>query len=356
MAAPYTTSSTVAAPVNRQVMKEFLRRQTRVCVYPAYTKTAELAKHGGSFTAFWRRYDSLSPSTTSLSELTGNQSVPARTSITPSVTNVTKAVSKYGQFIMPNEEVDLLNPTQQDAEFMALMVECGGRSLNQLARNEMEDNATQVRVGGVAADNLIVSPLTVTAVRGVTTTLNVNGARKLYTGTAGSQNVGTTPIREALRGIASVYLEHDIRSFSGFVSAEQYGNQTELMPNEIGMGAGVRWQVTEDATVDATNGGANALNPNLVNSSSKITLFDSIIHGVDAVGGLGLGVKLPDEEWDAEEDGPPAVEIIVKGMTEGGALNPFNEFGSVAYKVWAAYKILNTAWIRRITSGATLHQ
>lgn len=354
MAARVLSTVDIAAPVNRVLQATFLRRATRVAVYLVGTKEGELVQHGGSFVALWRRYGGVSPSTTALSELTGNLSVPPRTAVTPTVTNVTKTVSKYGQFIMPNEELDLSEPTQQEAELVSLMGEAAGRSVNRIARDEMEDNSTQVRVGGVSADTAIVLPMTLNAVRNAVKTIAKNGARRFFSETGGTTNIGTMPIRSAFRGIIHEDGVDDVRDMKGFTAVEQYMGQTATDPNEFGAVGGVRWLSTEEASLSANGGGAAATN-NLVatGGAANADIYDAIVYGQEAYGTLGFGSSHNAGIYDAEETTPAAIEMIVKPRGSAGTLDPFNEYMTIGYKTWMAAKILNATWCRRITHGAT---
>src|SRR4029078_13355425 len=105
------------------------------------TDPATLQKAAGTATALWRRIEHLTPSTSTLSELTG-ETYPTRTGGTPTVTDVQKAVSKYGTHILLNEEADVFNFNGTSAELLDVLADNAGRVVNMVVRNEMEDNST----------------------------------------------------------------------------------------------------------------------------------------------------------------------------------------------------------------------
>ena len=349
-----TTTSTIAPPINYELMGVFLARADQMCVYPSVCNPGEYYKNGGSnFTVKWVRYEQQTPTTSALAELTSTIGFPTRNSSTPTISSVTATVAKYGDYFILNEEVDFTNPSKQAAELMSVLGEQAGRSLNRLARDEMEDNSTQRRVGGVAGDSAIVSQMTRSAIRGTVSALQQNSARRFTPMTMGSDAVGSAPIRDAYRGICHTYVEGDISLLSGFVAVQAYAGQTEILPNEFGYVDGVRWQTTEEASQGADTGGAKG---NLISTSgTNADLFDSIVVGQYAIGSVALDANHPDSPYYASEQ-PATIEMIHKPRGSSGVADPFNELESMAWKLWAVFKTTNAGWSRRITSGATLQQ
>jgi len=351
MPATLTTTTTIAAPVNVVLQARLLARANQKCVYTKGTVPSVIMSHQGSFTAKWRRYDELTPSTSALSEQTGTLTLPFRNSATPSITDITKAVSKYGQHFLLNEEVDIGNVSQQSNELADVLGAAAGRSLNRIMRNEMEDNLTQVRAGAATADNAIVSKITRKALRSVVGTLQKQSAEKFTAGTMGSTNVNTTPVRDAYWGFVHIDVEKDIEDLAGFKSVEGYWGQTETAKGEFGYAGQVRFISTEEASTTA-NGGGNLGSTGLISTAgSKIDLYESVIIGENAVGSLGLDNAHLQEQYEAE-DVPPPIQMIIKPKGSSGVGDPYNEISTAAYKFWLAAKILNGNWGRRLTSGA----
>ena len=112
---PLTTTSTITGPVNVDFQMNLLRTARANCPYLFGTMPADIAEHSGTFTAKWRRYENLTPTTTPLAELSGAVAFPTRTGSQPTITDVTATVQKYGDFFYLNEEVDLLNYNNQGA-------------------------------------------------------------------------------------------------------------------------------------------------------------------------------------------------------------------------------------------------
>ena len=176
------TDTEVQKPVNVIYQQMLLRNARPLAPYYLGTSPGELVEHGGSATMKWRRYNTsadnasgIAPTVTALSELTGNASyMQGRDADTAHFTDVTAAVSKYGQFFILNEEVDVFLPNGTMAGITRTLSISAGRSLNQLQRNVGEDNATLVYAGNVASDGLVASAITANSLKQVLNTLTKN--------------------------------------------------------------------------------------------------------------------------------------------------------------------------------------
>lgn len=354
MAAPITTTTQIAGPVNVVFQETLLRNAMARCPYFVGSVPASIAEHRGSFTAKWRRIENLTPVTTALTELTGNISHPVRDSVQPSVTDVTKPVSKYGNYILLNEETELVNFNGQDDKLMEVLGINAGQSLNRLQRNELEDNSTLIQAAGAANDAATTTKLAKNDVRNAQNVLARNSAVKFTADTLGDSRFNTAPVRAAFWGLCHVDVEEDVRDMASFNNVVTYGGQTDTAEGEFGEVGGVRWISSEEASVDADTGGANAALRGTTNPAVNIDLYTSVIFGMDAVGSLGFRDHV--KEVYLAGDNLPAVIVIKKDKGTSGVIDPYNELATLAWKSWHGAKILNTNWIRGIRSGATLLQ
>ena len=225
----------VAGPVNTIFQVELLRNAKAHCPYFLGTVGASIRENGGTFTATWRRIENLTPTTTPLAELNGAVAFPTRTGSTPSVTDISATVQKYGDYIVFNEEVDLINyqpgQTEKFAEILGIQA---GQSLNRLQRNVAEDNLTAQLAGsattatGISGTPTATGFITLTELAITVNTLDRNNARKFKSFTMGSQNIGTSPIRKSYVGIAHPDTVAHLRSLTGWNSVETYAGQTDV--------------------------------------------------------------------------------------------------------------------------------
>lgn len=356
MASEILDTTNVTKPVNVVHQMNFLDRAKQLCPYFAGHQQASIMEHAGTFTAQWRRIENLTPSTTALSELTGNLSFPTRDSVVPTMTDVTATVLKYGQHFYPNEEMQLANFSNTTEELLRVLAHSAGRSLNMLQRNEMEDNSTQVRVGGQASDALIASAITLTTLATVVNTLDRNDAMPFTGLTDGSVDIGTQPVLESFYAITHPDVAYDIGNLNGFTSVEKYAGQVQVLPGEFGylgqgLGVGIRFVRSSDSTIDSGAGAALATSG--LRGNTNIDLYNTVIYGQSAFGAVGFGRTHIRSMYRAG-DNLPAVMIINKPRGSAGAADPYDEIATLGYKSWHVAKILNSAWSRNIRSGATL--
>ena len=349
------TDSELPKPVNAVFQQTLLRNAKPRAPYFAGTVPGVLQKQRGSATVTWRRIENLSAATGGLSELTNTAAyMQGRSAAALSVTNINATASKYGNFVILNEEVNLFNFPEQFAKILEIIGDNAGKSLNILQRDVAEDNVTLVNAGAVASDGLIASKITLKTVQIVINTLDKNSARSFTPMTTGALQIGTVPINMGYWGLCHPDVAIDIAALSGFTSIEKYAGQTQTVLGEFGTltvaGKAVRFISSEDAGVD-TGTGANGSDSSGLNGTADATdLYTTVIYGKDAIGSVGLGVQYADGIFRVGDDLAP-VDVIVK--TEGGTSDPFDEIKTVAWKAWHTGALLNGNWARGIRSGAT---
>jgi N4-gp56 family major capsid protein len=354
-----TTTNEIAAPVNVILQTNLLKRAQAVCPYFVGSTPAEIREHSGSFTAKWRRYEHLTPTTTPLTELTGSVAFPTRSAVQPSVTDITATVQKFGNFVFLTEEVDLVNVNRPAAELSGVLGENAGRSLNRLQRNELEDNSTSIPVGATTATNVGGASGTGVITRGsisaAVNALSRQDARKFLPQTLGSQNVGSAPVRESYWGINHPDVTEDMRELTGFNSVEVYAGQTETAVGEYGHVGGVRFIESTESTIDAGLGAAataSATTDVRSTSGARTDRYNTVIFGKDFHGSLGLGNQHVQRVY-RPEDRLPAVMMISHAKGSAGSADPLNEVASVGWKSWHAAKILNGNWGRVIVHSSS---
>lgn len=350
------TDTELQLPVNVSFTQTFLRRARQKLPYFVGTQPGELMRQGGTATIKWRRIEQETPSTTALTELTGASTyMQSRNADTPTFTDVTATVSKYGQFYIVSEEVDLYNPAGTTRELIGVLGESAGRSLNMLQRDISEDNATQRYAGNVASDGVVLAAVTAGDLQRSVQELQTNSARVFNAMTSGSQNIGTVPILESYWAICHPHVAHDIAGLTGFQSVEKYAGQVATAPGEFGyyarVGSGVRFLWSEDASIDTGSGGA-VTSLDLRSTSGNIDLYTIVLFGQDAVGSVGLGQQYGTGVFMAGDD-TGDWEIIIHPKGSGGISDPFNEISTMSWKAFHTGAILNSNWIRAIRVGAT---
>ncbi len=350
------TDVELTKPVNAVFEATFLRRAQQVCPYFTGTAPGKINKQQGTSTIKWRRIEQETPSTTALTELTSTASfMMGRDADTPSFTDVTANVAKYGQFYIVNEEVDLYNPNGTGDELVAVLGESAGRSLNQLMRDIMEDNSTQRYAANVASTGAVHAIATTGDLNRIINELTVNAARTFSPMGNGSTNVGTVPILPAYWALCHPDVAHDISGLTGFQGVEKYAAFANIAVGEFGYyaraGRGLRFIMSEDASKDAATGAALS-GADLNTQSGLTTTYAIVCYGQDAFGSVGLGKKHTDGTYMAG-DNTGGWEMIFHPRGSGGISDPFNEIGTLAWKAFFAGTVLNSNWARTLRVAAT---
>jgi N4-gp56 family major capsid protein len=350
------TDTELQKPVNVVFQQTFLRRAQQVCPYFAGTMPGQLNKQQGTSTIKWRRIEQETPSTTALSELTGTASyMQGRDADTPTFTDVTATVAKYGQFYIVNEEVDLYNPNRTTDELVEILGESAGRSLNQLMRDIEEDNSTQHYAGNVASTGAVNTIVTTGDLNYLVNVLTRNSARTFVPATNGSTNIGSAPILPSYWGICHPDVAHDIAGLTGFKSVETYASQTATVQGEFGYyaraGRGVRFVMSEDASIDADAGATGGTDVRGT-TGTDTDIYTIVVYGQDAYGSVGLGKRHSDGIYRAG-DNTGGWEMIFKERGSGGTSDPFNEISTLAWKAFFAGAVLNANWSRALRVAAT---
>ncbi len=340
-------TSTIQAPVNFVLMRGLLSAARKNLPYFNGTLPGTLEKTGGSKSVKWRRIENLSPATTALSEFTENGPLTfgvGRSTVKPTITDVTQAVAKYGNAILLTEEVDLFNVNSNSMALMETLGANAGESLNVAMATEF-DNATNIRYASAAANkSAVIAEMKLPDIKWAVNQLNRNSAMKMFSMGTGSANVGSSPIRQSYFGIVNPDVEEDIRSLVGFIGVEQYGGYTQTLTGEFGAVGGVRFASSEMATVETAAGTTSTSDVFRGTSVDTNDIYKAFIYGREAVGSIGLGEQHAKEIYQMG-DRVPTVELIQHRPGSSGVGDMFNEIGSIAWKAWFAGKVLNNNWI-----------
>lgn len=349
-----STDSELPKPVNVVFQQTLLRNAKVRAPYFLGTNPGELQKNAGTATVSWRRIENLSAATTALAELTTTASyMQGRNAAALSVAAVTATVSKYGNFVILNEEADVFNFNGQMDKIMEVIGINAGQSLNQLQRNIAEDNLTAIYASGTS-DGDTDSAIRLTDIKKAVNAIEKQSALTFSPMTTGSTNIGTAPILPSYIGLTHPDVAIDIAGLAGFKSVETYAGQAATYNGEFGLisvaGKSVRFISSEDASVDADTGAT--LGSTGLNGTSSVDLYTTCIYGQDCIGSVGFGTMFPDGTFMAGDDLSP-IELIVKALGSGGTSDPYNEISTIAWKAWHKGAILNSNWGRAIRSGAT---
>lgn len=266
----------------------------------------------------FRRYNSLSLATTPLSP-----------GVTPSsaalsITDISATLQQYGNVI---ESTDELLDTTEDAyrdEIAKLLAENAGQSLDQICRDVLVGGSS-VQYAGAAVSRATVAStmkMTLSEVREVVRTLKQNNARKITSMINPNTGVDTIPLNSCFVAICHPNTTRDLKDDSAFVPVENYPNQSDVMPGEVGKIDEVRFIESTYAKVFTGAGAAG------------VDVYATLVLAADAYGVSRLTGK--------------ALETISKPVGSAGAADPLNQRATEAWKAWFVTKILQDLAMVRI--------
>ena len=356
MATAVETSTYVSLPINNVLYRGLLSAARRVLPFFHGTLPGTIEEQSGTKTIKWQRLDNLAPRTSTLPEITSVIFGMGRTPVTPTETNITKALAHYGSYMYLSEQVDLFNINVRAAQLLDNLGENAGVSLNILAATEFQ-NSTAIKANGVSTASSVITYLKPADVRVAVNNLNRNSAMKFFLQGTGSTNIDTKTVRSSYFGICHSDTEEDIRSATGFIPVEQYGGYTSVRMNEFGALGGVRWVSSEICPIntgasvntasDATLGRVfRAGNGTTAGSAINNSVYSSFVYGREAIGTVALGDEFH-QDISMGGDVIPAIEVV-SSPKQVSVADPYGEISVLTWKAWFAAKVLNGNWTYEI--------
>ena len=362
------TNAELPAVVNAVYKETYLRNGKSRCLHFQGTSPAEVMHNRGSLVCNWQQMANLTdtaiqtggvevPKYNALTELQGNAAYgQSRDADALTVTQKTATAAKYGNYVILSEEADLVNPSTQMSKVMEVIGINAGDSMDKLQSIGMVGQATLVYAGGLASEAVVVSKITLAAIKSVVNTLDKNKALTFTPMSTGSTNFGTTQLMPGFIALCHPDVSMDVTGLAGFKPYETYAGQVAGFLGEFGAvtagGRTVRFCSAHNADVEADAGGLTGTTGLKSETGTNIDTYTTLIYGQESFGSLGFGSTYSSGSYMAGEDFEP-IKVIVHGFGNGGAADPYDELTTIAWKAWHADSELNPNWNRGIVSGAT---
>src|SRR5258706_14946546 len=209
-------ASTVPAPVNFVLMETLLSAARKRLPFFNGTLPGSLEKGQGAASVKWRRIENLTAVTTALTESTEG-TTPAfgngRSTVRPTITDVTVAIAKFGNGISLTEEIDLFNVNSNSAALMDTLGANAGESLNTLMRDIYNGESLLVRFGHgsagtpAASYSSVAEAINLNEIRFCVHALNRNSAVRFTPPVFGPQNIVTSSFRQWFYPICHAHVE-----------------------------------------------------------------------------------------------------------------------------------------------------
>lgn len=266
----------------------------------------------------FRRYNSLSLATTALTPGV----TPSTAALT--VTDISATLSQYGNVIETSDELLDTTEDQYRNEITRLLAENAGQSLDQICRDVLVAG-TSIQYASTASSRVTVSStmkMTLAEAREAVRTLKTNNARKITSMVNPTTGIDTIPLNSCFVGICHPNTTFDLKADSAFVPVENYPNQSDVMPGEVGKLDEIRFIETTYAKVFTAAG------------ASGIDVYATLILAADAYGVSRLSGR--------------AMETISKPLGSAGTADALNQRATEAWKAWFVTKILQDLAMLRI--------
>ena len=306
-----TLTASLAPTIQTYYDKKLLERMIANFVHFQVGQKRPIPKNGGKHINF-RKYASLSPATTALTEGV----TPSGSNIT--VTEIAATVAQYGNFVEVSDVLDMVAIDPVLDEMADVLGEQSAETLDVITRDILVSTGTNLQYAAGRVSNVTVTAndkLNVTEIRKVIRNLKNGKAKPLADG-----------YYVAIVHPNSVY---DLQGDDAWVNAAQYAGSTQIFNGEIGKLYGVRFIETPNAKVFTGAGAAG------------VDVYSTIVVGKDAFGIVDIA-------------GSSAVQNIIKPHGSAGTADPLNQRATTGWKALFTAKVLQQdamVQIRHAVSG-----
>ena len=211
-------------------------------------------------------------------------------------------------------------------ETAEVLGEQAGDSLDQLCRTVMIAGASAQYASTATTVNTVTAAMKLdrAEVKEAVRTLKGNNARPVTSMINPSTGYNTTPIDRAFIGIVHPDTTFDLDDATGWIPVEKYPNKDDVMPNEIGSLAGVRF-------LETSNGHSE--------TGSLTTVYGTLIFGQNAYAQTRISGE--------------ALKNIVKPLGSGGTADPLDQRTTSGWKATYVAKVLNANFIIVVYHGVS---
>lgn len=313
-----TTRTEIPAEVSQFYSRELLERAVPFFAHVMFAQVRDIPQNSGTKTINFRKYGSLTAQTTALVEGV----TPAGKKL--STTDSQATLDYYGDYVTITDEVlfETYDPVLTEAA--SVLGEQAGDSVDQIARDIYAAGTTYQYASTATARNEVALGMVLnrTEVKQAVRTLKGNNAKPVTSRIDPNTGFNTVPLNRAYIGIVHTDTTYDLDDAIGWIPVEKYPNKADIMPNEVGSLAGVRFVESTNAKVFTGEG------------AGSIDVYGTLIFGQNALGVTRLsGLSL---------------QNIVKPLGSAGANDPLNQRATSGWKLAFVAKILQQLWIIRI--------
>ncbi len=318
-----TTRTEIPIEVNNFYDRALLERATPALVHTRFAQVRDIPRNSGTSVIKFRRYGSLTANTTALTEGV----TPSGTAL--SVTDVTATVLQYGDYVTLTDVVEMETYDPILTETAEILGEQAGDSVDRLMRAVVAAGTTIQYASTAAADTDITAAMVLNRaeVKEAVRTLRGNNAKPVTSMIDPSTGYNTVPVGRSFVGIVSEDTAYDLDDATGWIPVEKYPNKSNVMEDEIGSLANVRFVMSTNGYV-STAGGAGSVDVHYT------PIFGQNAYAMTRISGETL-------------------KNIVKPLGSAGTADPLNQRSTSGWKLTFVGKILNQNFLVVVHHGVS---
>ena len=310
-----TTRSVITEEVGNFYDRVLLDKAVPAFIHNRFLQVRDIPRNAGTMDVRFRRYGLLTASTTALSEgVTPSGS-------TLSITDVNATVLQYGDYVTLTDVVAFDTADPILTETADILGEQVGDTLDQLARDVLAATTTKQYASSATSTATVAAGMKITRaeVKEAVRTLQTAKAKPVTSMINPSTGYNTTPINRAYIGIVSPSTLYDLDDATGWIPVEKYSNKADVMEDEVGSLAGVRFLMTTNAKVRSAAG------------AGSIDVHSTLIMGMNA----GAQTRISGE----------SLKNIIKPLGSAGTADPLDQRMTSGWKLTYVATVLNDAFM-----------
>lgn len=283
----------------------------------------------------FRRYNGFTPNTTALTEGV----TPAADNI--SATDVPATLAQYGR---RTQVTDVIEDTHEDPvlnEYAEIMGELAGQTAELVIFNAIKAGTNVLYASGTSRAT-VNSAVTAAVLNKAIRQLKRQNAKLVTKMLAGTDKVGTMPIRAGFVAFVHPDVQMDLEAITGYKPVAEYASGTPLGENELGAYKEIRFLAStlySPFLAAGTSGTLFLSNGADPGAGAAADVYPIVIVGADAYASVSLA-------------GASAVTpIVVKPKASDS--DPLAQRGHVGFKMYGTACILNDAWMVRVEAAVS---
>ena len=256
--------------------------------------------------------------------------------VTPSGSTITNqdytvTLAQYGDFVTITDVIEDTHTDPVLQQMTDMLGEQAAVTVETLRFNVLKAGTNVWYANKVAGRSSVVTAITLTDQRGITTALNRQNAKKITQVVASNADFNTKSVEAAYVAVCHPDLESDIRNMTGFVPVASYGPHTSPWEGEVGSVEQVRYLTSTVIAPFTDAGGAKGAMRSTSGTSADV--YPVLYFARDAYGIVPLKGK------------SSMTPMVVNPKPAAG--DPLGQRGTVGWKLWTSTIILQDAYMLR---------